>query len=220
MSIRTLEHLSDALSDELAWRRKELSSVKFLVDAGHLSFSRRNAAIRAAVPLLYAHWEGFVKASSRYYLEFVHYQRLPYSGLARNFITLGARSTIQKGSAAHKVEVQQEITSFFLDRLSDEARLPHRTGLSTRSNLSSGVLREIVVTLGLDFGFYETKAHLIDQLLLERRNTIAHGEYLLPSREQYVDIHDQVVDMLELFRNQIENAAVQRHYSANPVGVA
>ena len=89
--IRTTDELINRVGVELIWRRKELSELKGLVQEtqGQL---RSRVIIRSAVALLYAHWEGFVKKSSSYYLEFVSSHRLPYGRLASNFVALTLKS--------------------------------------------------------------------------------------------------------------------------------
>ena len=56
---------------------------------------------------------------------------------------------------------------------------------------------------------------VIDTKLLKTRNEIAHGEYSVFDREEYVELHREVIDMLDLFRNQIENAAINQDYMRN-----
>jgi len=60
MSIRTLEQLTDHLANDLAWRKRELSEVKGLVEAKNASDQRHRALLRSGVCILYSHWEGFV----------------------------------------------------------------------------------------------------------------------------------------------------------------
>ena len=78
MSIRTAEQLSDKLSTDLDWRKKELSELKSLVEARNISPQRHNALMRSGICILYAHWEGFVKLASNSYLEYVAMQKLRY----------------------------------------------------------------------------------------------------------------------------------------------
>ena len=103
---------------------------------------------------------------------------------------------------------------FFLDDLNQRCLLP-KDAISTASNLSSEIFKEITHTLGIDFSTYSTKSVLIDTKLLKTRNEIAHGEYSIFDQEEYIELHREVISMLDLFRNQIENAAINKDYMRN-----
>ena len=95
----------------------------------------------------------------------------------------------------------------FFFQLDERCSLP-KNPISTASNLSSEILKEITHTLGIDFSLDSTKSKLIDEKLLKTRNEIAHGEDSLTiDRKQYIELQTIVVEMLEEFRNRIENAA-------------
>lgn len=96
MSIRTLEHLSDALARDLAWRKKELAALRFACKATKQK-DTLNGLYRSSVAMLYAHWEGFIKNASAAYLEYVHFQRLRLAELAPNFAAVAARSMLRAG---------------------------------------------------------------------------------------------------------------------------
>jgi hypothetical protein len=212
MSIRTNEQLNDTLSEDLVWRKKELSTWRFVVENKDHAVDRQPTLLRGAIALLYAHWEGYVKSASRAYIDFVHHQRLKYEELAPNFIALGARSLMNQAVTSSKIGQHLAITEFFRNKMGDRCSLPYKVGLNTKSNLSSQVLKDIVTTLGLDYSFFETKEMLLDERLLKQRNTIAHGEYLLVDIDDYREMSDQVLSMLEVFRTEIDNAAALRTY--------
>ncbi|MFP4221205.1 MAG: MAE_28990/MAE_18760 family HEPN-like nuclease [Phormidium sp.] len=211
MSIRTPEDLSDQLSNDLAWRKKELAQIKSLVKSQDIPPSRHKVFVRSAICLLYSHWEGFVKFAANAYLNYVRIRKLKYGELSHNFLAFAMKDKLQAVNETNKASVYIPVCNFFISELSQRAKLP-KDGISTSSNLSSAVLREIILTLGLDFIPYSSKDKLIDEKLLQSRNKIAHGEYLSIDGDYYMELQAQVVDMLDLFRNQIENAAILEQY--------
>ena len=214
MKLRTAEQLSDKLAKDLAWRKKELSEVKSLVETRQFSPSKHQALIRSGICLLYAHWEGFVKSAANSYLEYIRLQKLCYEELASNFLALAMKEKLKEVKETNKPSLYIPVCDFFLDELNQRCLLP-KEAISTASNLSSEIFREITHTLGVDFSPYSTKSVLIDTKLLKTRNEIAHGEYSIFDREEYMELHKEIIAMLDIFRNQIENAAITKEYMRN-----
>jgi hypothetical protein len=120
MTIQTEYELDSYLSQEFAWRKKELHELRtpaFLNRNTH----RRDACIRGAVALLYAHWEGFIKNVGTAYLEFVFHRRLKYRELPPHFLALSARRLLNEGAATSAIEQHLEVTEFFLNGLDRDA---------------------------------------------------------------------------------------------------
>jgi MAE_28990/MAE_18760-like HEPN len=212
MKTRTVEQLSDALDKELAWRKKELSAIKLLVDETNSAKSRRLAFIRAGVAMLYAHWEGFVREAGRLYLDFVSYQKLRYEQLAVNFLALAVRGLLRTAQQTDRIKAHIAVSNFFRGELTNSSNLPVKDGIRTRANLSSGVLHDIIETLGLNYSIFATKENLLDEGLLAKRNTIAHGEYLEVTVDRFNELHEQIIGLMNELRTQIDNAAVLKQY--------
>lgn len=212
MKIRTLEHLNQRLTDDLIWRKKEISDLKSLIETKNFSTSKHNAILRSGVTLLYAHWEGYIKTAATSYLEFVAKQQLIYDRLAINFVAIAMKFKLNEASKTKKATVFTEVAHFMLTQTNQKSSLPYEDVISTDSNLSSEILREIVCLLGLDYSFYETKEVIINEQLLKRRNGIAHGEHLSLDRDEYQQLHNEILAMMENFRTQIENNASQKLY--------
>jgi hypothetical protein len=212
MNIRTTEQLFDFLSAELAWRKKELAELRSLLELKSLPQNRQNVLIRSGVAMLYAHWEGFVRNAASAYVEFVAMQRLPYRELASNFVAIAIKDKLNDAIESNKATACIEITDFLITKLSERSSIPYKSSINTKSNLSSQVLREITTVLGIDFSAYTTKEKIIDEKLLKSRNNIAHGHYLIIDRDEYLELHNQVIEMMNLFRNHIDNSASMKSY--------
>ena len=191
------------------WRKKELTVLRKLVQSA--SVDRRNVLIRSFVAILYAHWEGFLKNAGLSYLEFLSNRRLNYLELSPNFVALALRSRIQDASARNNLANLIEIVDLFQNGLDQRARIP-KDAIDAESNLSSQVLLDIVTMLGLDYSPYETKAVLIDERLLKNRNSIAHGDYLTVEADDVISLSREILEIMESFRTQIENAVALRSY--------
>jgi MAE_28990/MAE_18760-like HEPN len=212
MTIRSVENLVDSIDADLSWRRKELHALKSLVETKGFSESKHNALLRSGVTILYAHWEGFVKTVASNYLEFVAMQRLPYKELSSNFIALAMKARLNTAMETSKATIFTEVAEFFLTQLEQRSIVPYKDVIKTGANLSSEIFREILCVLGLNYSDYATKQILIDEKLLARRNNIAHGEYLLLDLTDYLELHSQVIGMMELLQTQIENCAAMKQY--------
>lgn len=216
MKIRTREDLVDAVDADLAWRKKELAVLLATVGRYQRQPIVEEALLRAAVPILYAHWEGFVKRAASAYLEYVGRRGVPYSDLAAPFLAWAVRSELRRAGDVQKVSKLMGVVSLLVDRSTDVSQLPWRSGVEAQSNLNSDVFRDIVVSLGLDYSPYESKEKLLDGTLLHYRNNIAHGRWMFLDFQRYSDLHRDVVDLMETFRHQVENAALMGHYSRVP----
>jgi hypothetical protein len=212
MKIITEEHLFDKLSQESSWRKKELANLRALLETKRSIFEKEKVLSRCGIAILYAHWEGFIKQAASAYLEFVSMQRLKHKELADNFISLILNKKIGSFNRSSDLVLFSRIVSFFDRELENQSYLPHKAIINTYSNLSSSILKDIITLLGLDYSVYETKKYIIDIKLLERRNQIAHGDRLIVDIDEYLNLHSEIIGMMELFKNQIENAVVTKGF--------
>lgn len=202
--LSTQSQLQDFLDAELGWRTKEIANMKIAVKQS--VFVSENTIVRAAIPLLYAHWEGFVKQAATAYVSYVNNQGLSYSELKTCFIVFGLKKTLHDLTQSKKSETNIAAVEFLRDQLSEKARLKIELAINTESNLSSHVFLNILLSIGINPTAYEARFHLIDDSLLKRRNKIAHGEYLDLNRSDWSNLADEVLQMLRQIKTDIENA--------------
>lgn len=207
--IRTLMQLQEALDAEMSWRIREIAHFKAATKA---QTSTSSTFIRAGVALIYAHWEGFIKAASQYYLNFVDSQGHIYRDLKTCFAVFGLKGKLTLLSDGRKATPNIEALDFVLTEMDKPAKLNMATAIDTESNLTSKVFSNIAASLDISTMPYETKFNLIDESLVRRRNRVAHGEYLDLPAADFVLLADEVLQMMRHYKTDIENAASLRSY--------
>ena len=211
MKVRNTLALSEAIDNALAWRKKELTSLRTLIGTRSRDYEK-TLLLRVAMPVLYAHWEGFAKEASQIYLDFISQQGLHYSELNENFMALAARGRIRQAADTQKISAYISVVDFIFTQQTERAKISSNS-IDTESNLSSSVLKNIMLCLGLDYdSSWSSRELLIDGSLLKNRNEIAHGTKVQIDEDTYRQLHDLVIDMLNHFRNIIENAAELKSY--------
>ncbi len=208
--IRSLSDLQDALDRSLAWRIKEIAYVKS--NAMSASSYAQAALLRAGVPLIYAHWEGFVKGASEVYLEYVSNQHLRYEELASCFVVFAAKKHVTNLVQSKRAAINIEVVDFFRNSNGKPANISLSNAINTESNLSSVVFQNIAASIGVPTERYAAYSKLLDQSLLDRRNKIAHGEYLDIDAVAFSDLADEVLSLLRMYKTDIENLASTNAY--------
>ena len=210
MKIRTREMLTDFLAQGLAWRKKELTYIRELMQSA--PNETRHTLQRCGIALMYAHFEGFTKQAGGAYLEYVAARRLSNDRIATNFLAVSLCALTSPFAGSKKASLYECAVDLLLKQGKSRAHILYERGVDTKSNLSSKVFREVLFTLGLDYAVYEPKEKLIDTRLLKRRNDIAHGEQLNLDDVDYDELHSSIIEIMECLRNQIENAVALRSY--------
>lgn len=210
MSVVTPEHVSDRLTQSIAWRNKELHALLLQIKRAK-NLEHQTVYLRSGVTVLYAHWEGFIRDSANVYLEFVINQRLKFDELTDPFKAAILQRALVGQEAIQNIEKYIDLLPKLFSDISN-SKIPRRYEVNTKSNLTSKVLREITISLGLDYTEYKTKEKIIDKMLVDLRNKIAHGRDSYPTYLDFISTFDEVVSMMRLFKNQIENAAILGDY--------
>lgn len=214
MRIRSTSELNDWLDRDLAWRKRELSAAKFLEERARNH--EQSVLRRVGICLIYAHWEGFVKAGTEAYLMLVRSEGLLSRDLSLGMLTLSIAAQFRVDRWDH-LPTRREIVDFLRSDLSKKADIKPEHALRTRDNLNSEVLKEILDTLGINPQFYDTKQKLLDEQLLADRNRIAHGEHVEIDSIRFRELHAEFIALLNRFRDDLMLAATQQHYRRDTV---
>ncbi len=211
---RTTTQFVGALERALAWRKKELTDLKFTVSDARSQ--RQPMLLRAALCLLYAHWEGFIRDAATEYIRFVGSQGLLLQDVAINFVALGFRSDIFVAGGSRRFTLHMEL----VDKVLNDQHRPFapqwNDAVETGANLDSRRLADILCLVGVDPTAYLSKGHLLDERLLKNRNAVAHGRGLPIEADDYDELHAVVIALIDQFRDDLVQAAISSTYLRPP----
>ena len=214
VKIRTVEALDQEIDSEIAWRKQELTTTLQLVHRS--AGADRRANLRSGVVILYAHWEGWIKKVAQLYIRYVNTKSIPYDALSEAFLGNALKTKMTAIDEATAPLVHNEFAMFMRTGLSKGAVLSEGL-VQTESNLSSSVFFAILDRLGLEKRpAYLLRANRIDTDLVLKRNTIAHGEYHDLTVDDFKGLRTDVLELLELFTDDVRNAASTGRYLASP----
>ena len=215
MKIRNLEKLEDCLNEDLVWRRKEITSLNFLIKR-----SRQNDKLiifRAAIALMYSHWEGHIKFCSHAYLNYLNHQGLSCNALADSFVQMNLGTKFKSTESVHNHKTQKELHEYFCRLSSYTFKVDEEKAISTKSNLNYEILESILEKLGLSTASFKLKENFIDATLINYRNAIVHGERrsVEDVKNAYVSIESNLLEMILDFHNVIKASASNKDYLKN-----
>jgi hypothetical protein len=203
--------LQDILDTQLIWRRKEISTL-FIV-AKSSDFAAQNSIIRASVPLLYAHWEGFSRECFSRYLEFVSYKRIKFKNLDPSFLFIASLPSLNQIKSSG-IKDSLEILKSLLMRNESVNKDAFRKRIDTKANLRSDVICDLLVFCGLDGSLFKDDISFIDKELCDPRNEIAHGSGSSPTLEVFSERRNRTFELMAKLQTAVVNAAINSNFKA------
>ena len=205
------DSLAFRLNEDKIWRIRELSEIiRACKDATGI---QRDALTRAAIPVSYAHWEGYFVFSTNAYLNFIASKRIMLTKLRREFWAL----SIRRRYKAQQLSGDILFNRFLIDIRVEEDRAFRKGNyekINGASNLRSDVLKWCCEQIGIDAELFAEYFEFIDHKLVERRNFIAHGQSTRVDFETISEYRDKVVEMMRITEGALENAIYTESYLA------
>lgn len=222
----TQEQFEKKLTRDLAWRKKEFSNLELLIQEQEKSQNKSvsETLYRAAILLLYSHWEGHIKYCARQYIKYICSYNHKCNELKDNFhqILLGEHLSEKDVSQlnGNSVHHQQMLFEFFKNQMQHTFNVNEKYTINTRSNLNFEQLSIILLQLGFELGDLETKKAFIDEKLLDGRNSIAHGQKKGSEdlNSLYNEIKAELLVMIEYFHTLTKDSIIGRTYLKSTAG--
>lgn len=217
----------DLLYEDWTWRKTEISELILLAET-----EEKNVLLKSVILLLYAHWEGYIKKSSKTYLKFISDNKIEVSKLTDNFKyfalkgfckeVFNSSDNLTTNNELNFIAKFNKINSMTIDKLININLENERdkTIIDTKDNLTPIVFKRILDIIGLKYlDGYESKKNQIEINLVAHRNSIGHGNKKLSSNEDFIleiaslkELRDIIFLIIENFRDDIIQFAKEEYY--------
>lgn len=198
-----------AVAAEYAWRRKEMTVMKF--EAASASEKKRSALMKSAMLIFYSHWEGFVKQSFFFLCQLINSKKLPASRLKSSFSVFRIFDEVGDGKLGNFDNCLRLISALENDVVFS---LNYKKHISTKSNLNSEVFSDLMRKFDVSVSQIDLKFKALDEVVLNYRNAIAHGEYRDVDEPDFENFCLVVVSLIDGFKTHLENYVATKGYLA------
>lgn len=169
------------LLEDLAWRKKEISEMYLIAsDKGN------EVLLKSLILILYAHWEGYIKQSSKLYIKYICEEKVHLCDLTFNFKAIVLKLNIsnvinskENFTLSNEVKFMEKYEKMQEKRFKVNIDINNefdKSIINTHDNLNPKVFKNILNILGLKYlDSFASRQKYIDMHLLGNRNAIGHG---------------------------------------------
>lgn len=171
------QNLVDILVAEREWRVQEMEFCRktpFLYTNNNFR-PHMGRFWKLCIPIIYAHWEGFVVASMKSAVDYINNMQIPYSKAPKNMILLANKARFGYLQGNCTLEKQNKFLNEFLQAQTDGIHIDCRL-ISANSNLNYSQLEKMLAYFGIAISDVLVSNKQSIEKLVWYRNSIAHGE--------------------------------------------
>lgn len=187
-----MHRVVEEIASTNTWRDGEFA--KFKVNAADVD---EELWCRMCIPMIYAHWEGYVVTSLKILIHHLNDLKLEPKDVPTNLVVVGLGDTYRTLSGKQSFKQRIEFTDRFSGLYQKSLKFTKK--INTRSNLKSDVLEELCDMFLFKFNNFSEYTGDIDRLV-NIRNSIAHGENsIVPNMknvEKYIEAVTNAMDVL------------------------
>jgi cellulose biosynthesis protein BcsQ len=165
---------------------------------------------RMCIPMIYAHWEGYVVSSLKLLINHLNSLELPASDLPTKLVVISLKDAYRSLSGKQSFEQRIIFTDKFRELLNATVKFQNK--IDTKSNLKSDVLSELCIMYGFDFKKFSNLTPEIDRLV-HIRNSIAHGENsFVPTITNLNTYINAITKATDIIQEEIQNFLSSKEY--------
>lgn len=167
---------------------------------------------RMCIPMIYAHWEGFVVDALKIMLKHLNQLDLQSTQLPTNLVVVSLGDAYRTLSGKQSFDQRIQFTHSFNELLGKPVKF--KTKVDTKSNLKSNVFKDLCIAFGFDSSKFTEQLSDIDRLV-SIRNSIAHGENSMqPDMKNIEKYINSVKGAMDLLVYEINVYLMEQRYMA------
>jgi len=205
-------NLIDELYLNKEWRIEEIKKIGKAIEKS-IDIKIQPSFFRSLIPMIYAHWEGFIVSSIKKYFECLNTYNFSIKDMDINYITTALEEKLENIIKSQNFDKRKKHLRILLSCLNTKIRFNNKK-IDTKSNLNFEVLMIICEKLKFDKNrFKDYKLDLNE--LVNIRNAIAHGDTPAFEFKEYEEIEKYIVLIENLmldFINEIENIIMEKKF--------
>jgi len=163
-----MHEITEEIQLENQWRESEFARFKTNPDKVN-----DNLWNRMCVPMIYAHWEGYVHSSIKILIKYLNKKKLQSSEVKTKLLVQSLNKSYGFLSGKQSFTQRLQFTENFEKLLVNEFYIEAK--VDTKSNLKAAVLNDICIGFDFNFEIFSPQSPVIDRLV-HVRNAIAHGQ--------------------------------------------
>lgn len=191
--------------EDLAWRKKEISELYILT-----SDKRNEVLMKSMILVLYAHWEGYIKKSSKLYIRYISEKKVNICDLTPNFKAIVLKSAISSTiDVKESLNLSKELQFMVKYHQMQKKRFKVAIDIDnefdldiidTHNNLNPKVFKNILNILGVKYvDSLSSRENYINSNLLNNRNAIGHGSKFSKDAQDDFDLCIEDISELKAF---------------------
>jgi len=162
----------EEIEADKSWRNLELKKIEIICQK--LDNKELNELIlKSTIPMIYAHWEGFVVSSLRKVNRYLNSLEYKYSDFNINLLTNAYEENIKNLENSLGYDKRVKHLNIIFENLTNSVTFS--TKIDVKSNLRFKVLQDICLKFNLNIDSFKSYQRDLENLL-KIRNSIAHGE--------------------------------------------
>jgi hypothetical protein len=186
-----IEKVFEEIQEDITWRNLELSKIKNI--ALNLNDTELKIFLKSILPLLYAHWEGFIVVSLKIVFKFLNTLHLSSNDYCDVYLTTAYEQTLKSLDNSTGFDKRKKHLINLYKTFKEQVMLDSK--VDTKSNLNFGILEEICKKINLDINKFTTYKEELNELV-NIRNSISHGE-----NSYNFESYDDIQKYLNLLKN-------------------